>query len=53
MKVRDLDLSDNPVNAEHQALGLRPGGAGDGQRHGVVAADGFDDRILQGKHQRA
>jgi uncharacterized membrane protein YfcA len=24
MKVRDLDLSDNPVNAEHQALGLPP-----------------------------
>ncbi|HET9822317.1 MAG TPA: hypothetical protein VFQ16_10880, partial [Burkholderiaceae bacterium] len=24
MKVRDLDLSDHPVNAEHQALGLPP-----------------------------
>jgi uncharacterized protein len=24
MKIRDLDLSDNPVNAEHQALGLPP-----------------------------
>lgn len=24
MKVRDLDLSSNPVNAEHQALGLPP-----------------------------
>jgi hypothetical protein len=24
MKVRDLDLTDNPVNAEHQALGLPP-----------------------------
>lgn len=24
MKVRDLDLSDNPINAEHQALGLPP-----------------------------
>ena len=24
MKLRDLDLSDHPVNAEHQALGLPP-----------------------------
>lgn len=24
MKIRDLDLSDNPINAEHQALGLPP-----------------------------
>lgn len=24
MKIRDLDLTDNPVNAEHQALGLPP-----------------------------
>lgn len=24
MKIRDLDLSDNPLNAEHQALGLPP-----------------------------
>ncbi|MCZ8234120.1 MAG: sulfite exporter TauE/SafE family protein [Inhella sp.] len=24
MKIRDLDLSDNPVNAEHAALGLPP-----------------------------
>jgi uncharacterized protein len=24
VKIRDLDLSDNPVNAEHQALGLPP-----------------------------
>lgn len=24
MKVRDLDLSDNPLNAEHEALGLPP-----------------------------
>jgi uncharacterized protein len=24
MKVRDLDLTDNPLNAEHQALGLPP-----------------------------
>jgi uncharacterized protein len=24
MKIRDLDLSDNPVNQEHQALGLPP-----------------------------
>lgn len=24
MKIRDLDLSDSPINAEHQALGLPP-----------------------------
>lgn len=24
MKIRDLDLSENPINAEHQALGLPP-----------------------------
>lgn len=24
MKIRDLDYSDNPINAEHQALGLPP-----------------------------
>ncbi len=24
MKIRDLDLTDNPLNAEHQALGLPP-----------------------------
>ena len=24
MKIRNLDLSDNPINAEHQALGLPP-----------------------------
>lgn len=24
MKIRDLDLSDHPINAEHQALGLPP-----------------------------
>jgi uncharacterized protein len=24
MKIRDLDLSDNPINAEHEALGLPP-----------------------------
>lgn len=24
MKIRDLDLSDNPINVEHQALGLPP-----------------------------
>ena len=24
MKIRDLDLSDNPINAEHRALGLPP-----------------------------
>ena len=24
MKLRDLDYSDHPVNAEHQALGLPP-----------------------------
>jgi uncharacterized protein len=24
MKIRDLDLSNHPVNAEHQALGLPP-----------------------------
>ena len=24
MKIRDLDLTDNPVNAEHQQLGLPP-----------------------------
>ena len=24
MKIRNLDLSDNPINAEHSALGLPP-----------------------------
>jgi hypothetical protein len=24
MKIRDLDLSDSPINAEHRALGLPP-----------------------------
>jgi hypothetical protein len=46
MKLRDLDLSDHPINAEHQALGLPPVEAHVSAAAASAAAE-LDQRVLR------